>query len=292
MGPKAIWGILRATVDGFVEDRAMTMGASMAYYTLFSLAPVLVIVIAVAGLVFGADAAQGAIVAELSEFLGVDGAKAVEEMIASARSTEQGIIATIIGVVAFLIASTTALGDLQESLNVIWRAPPAQGSTILALLRSKLFTLFTLLGLGFLLLVSLVIGAALTAFSGLLDRTVPALNAVMGPINFGVSFLITALLFALIYQVLPRVRIPWRDVIAGAVLAALLFMLGRWAIAYYIGQTNLASSYGAAGATVVIMVWVYYSTQILFLGAEFGRAWHEHRMMQQEPVPEHEPPAA
>lgn len=292
MGLRAAWQILKATINGFVEDRAMTMGASMAYYTLFSLAPVLVIVIAVAGLVFGPDAAQGAIVEELSELLGRDGAKTVEDMIASARNREAGILATIIGVVTFIIASTTALGDLQESLNVIWRAPPAKGSTVLALLRGKLFTLITLLGLGFLLLVSLVIGAALTAFSNLLNATVPVLTTLMGPINFVVSFLVTTLLFALIYRVLPRVWIAWKDVLAGAILAATLFMIGRWAIAFYIGQTDLASSYGAASTTILILVWVYYSSQILFLGAEFARAVREYRVGKLTPPPEHEPPAA
>lgn len=274
---RAVGQILNGTFRGFIDDRAMTMGAAMAYYTLFSLAPVLVIVIAVAGMVFGQEAAQGAIVGELSELLGVEGAKAVEGMIASAGQTGSGVLATIVGLGAFFLGATTALIELQDSLNVIWRAPPAAGSTVLLLLRNRLITLTVVLGLGFLLLVSLVIGAGLTAFAGLIDRWVPGLSFMMGAINFGVSLLVTTLLFAMIYKVLPRVEIAWRDVLSGAVLAALLFMLGRWAIAFYIGQTNLASSYGAASTIILVMVWVYYSSQILFLGAEFAHAWYLHR---------------
>jgi membrane protein len=290
---RAVGQILKLTFRGFIDDRAMTMGASMAYYTLFSLAPVLVIVIAVAGMFFGQDAAQGAIVGELRDLLGENGAKAVESLIASAWHTGTGLLATIIGVATFILGATTALVELQESLNIIWRAPPARGSTIIVMLRSRLITLSVVLGLGFLLLVSLAVGAGLTAFAGLIDSTAPGLSFMMGAINFGVSFLVTTLLFGLIYKVLPHFELAWRDVAAGAVLAALLFMLGRWAIAFYIGQTNLASSYGAASTIILVMVWVYYSSQILFLGAEFAHAWCEHRAQQRPADPaEAMPPSA
>ncbi len=284
--------VVRATVAGFVADRAMSMGAAMAYYTLFSLAPVLVIVIAVAGMVFGREAAQGAIVGELTDLLGRDGAEAVESMIASAGHTGSGVVATVVGLATFVLGATTALVELQDSLNVIWRAPPAQGSTLMALVRNRLLTLAVVLGLGFLLLVSLVIGAGLTAFAGLIDRWAPGLSFMMGIINFAVSFVVTTLLFALIYKVLPRAEILWRDVITGAVLAALLFMLGRWAIAFYIGQTDLASSYGAASTAILVMVWVYYSAQILFLGAEFARAWGLHRAARTAAAAGFTPPGA
>ncbi|MBX6322245.1 MAG: YihY/virulence factor BrkB family protein [Rhodospirillaceae bacterium] len=292
MGLKALAGILRAAVVGFIHDRAMSMGAAMAYYTLFSLAPVLVIVIAVAGMVFGREAAQGAIVNELADLLGADGARAVEAMIASAGQTGSGVLAAIVGIVAFLLGATTAFIELQESLNTIWRAPPAWGSIVLTLLRDRLLSLAVVLGLGFLLLVSLVIGAGITAFAQLIDRWAPGLSFLMGVVNFAVSFVVTTLLFAFIYKVLPRVEILWRDVLAGAVLAALLFMLGRWAIAFYIGQTRLASSYGAASTVILVMVWVYYSSQILFLGAEFSRAWCLHRAARRAAAAGITPPAA
>jgi membrane protein len=288
---RAVGRIFKATIDGFIDDRAMSMGAAMAYYTLFSLAPVLVIVIAVAGMVFGQEAARGAIVDELRGFLGQDGAASLESMIASAGHTGSGVFATIVGVVTFILGATTALIELQDSLNVIWKAPPAKGSTLLALLRNRLITLVVVLGLGFLLLVSLVIGAGLTAFAGLIDRWAPGLSFMMGMINFGVSFVVTTLLFGLIYKVLPRIELAWRDVLAGAVLAALLFMLGRWAIAFYIGQTNLASSYGAASTIILVMVWVYYSAQILFLGAEFAHAWSQYRAAQKRAAAKAENPA-
>jgi membrane protein len=288
-----VWQVLKATIVGFVDDRAMTMGAAMAYYTLFSLAPVLVIVIAVAGLVFGHEAARGAIVGELSELLGQSGAEAVNSMIASAWRTGSGVIATVVGVATFILGATTALGELQDSLNVIWRAPAVKGSTILAMLRNRLLTLSVVLGLGFLLLVSLVIGAGLTAFSDLVNRHVPDLDLVIGAINFGVSFLVTTVLFALIYRVLPRVVVPWWDVIAGALLAGALFMLGRWAIAFYLGQTDLASTFGAASTVIVVMIWVYYSSQIIFLGAEFARALGDRRAARRAKlVADAMPPAA
>jgi membrane protein len=280
---RSITRVAKVAIKGFIDDRAMSMGAAMAYYTLFSLAPVLVIVIAIAGMVFGREAAQGAIITELSGFVGADGAKALEALIASAGQTRSGVLATIVASVTLLLGATTSLIELQDSLNVIWKAPPSEGSTIVVMLKNRLITLTLLLALGFLLLVSLVIATALTAFAGMIDRWAPGLRFVIGAINFAVSFAITILLFAMIYKILPRVDIRWRDVMLGAVLAALLFVIGRWAISFYIGQTNLASSYGAAGTFILVMVWVYYSTQILFLGAEFAHAWSirtsgEHRV--------------
>jgi membrane protein len=269
--------VFKEAVKGFIADRAITMGAAMAYYTLFSLAPMLVIVIAVAGLVFGREAAQGAIVNELSGFLGRDGGEALQGLIGSAGRMHSGIFATVLSALTLLLGATTALVEMQDSLDVIWRAPPAKGSTLVLMLRSRLVTIIFILALGFLLLVSLVVSAGVTAFSVIIDRWMPGLSFVIGAINFAVSFLVTTLLFALIYKVLPRVDIAWRDVFTGAALAAALFTLGRWAIAFYIGQTELASSYGAAGTFILVMVWVYYSTQILFFGAEFARAWSAHR---------------
>jgi membrane protein len=272
-----MWRVFRAAITGFIEDRAITMGAAMAYYTLFSLAPMLVIVIAVAGLVFGRETSQGAIIHELGGFLGQSGAQAVGELITNVGRAQSGILATLIGAVTLLLGATTALVEMQDSLDIIWRAPRAKGSTLVLMLRSRLMTIIFILALGFLLLVSLVISAGLTAFAGMVDRWIPGLSFIMETANFIVSFLVTTLLFGLIYKVLPRVEIAWRDVITGAVLAAALFTVGRWAIAFYIGQTDLASSYGAAGTFILVLVWVYYSTQILFFGAEFARAWSAQR---------------
>lgn len=267
--------LLSAAANAYLEDRAMTMGAAIAYYTVFSLAPVLILVIAVAGLAFGHEAAEGAIVDELGGLLGRDGARALQAMIRGAADRGSGIAATVVGLVTLAVAATSVFAELQGSLNVIWKAAPSPRSAVWDIVRVRLLSLSLIVALGFLLLVFLVVSAALTAFAGYLERVFPGLDVLMRLINMAVSFAVTAALFAMVYKMLPDTRIAWGDVWIGAAVTALLFTVGKLLIGLYIGSSNVASTYGAAGALVVILIWVYYSAQIFLFGAEFAKVYAE-----------------
>ena len=255
------------------EDRAPSMGAAIAYYTIFSLAPVLILVIAIVGLVFGELAAEGAIVGQLTELFGPDGARAVQAMIASAGNEGSGTIATVVALVLLAIAATTVFSELQASLNVIWKAAPSKRSAPVALVKTRLISLSLVVAIGFLLMVSLVISAGLTAFAGYLDSLFPELDVIVRLVSVGISFTVTAVLFGMIYKILPDTRIEWQDVIVASLTAAFLFTVGKVAIGLYIGSTAVASTYGAAGALVTVLVWVYYSAQILLFGAEMAKSY-------------------
>jgi membrane protein len=251
------------------------MGAAIAYYTLFSLAPVLLVIIAVAGLVFGPDAARGAIVGELGGLIGEHGASALEELIKSASQFGSGIVSTIVGIVSFLLLATGALVELQDNLNQIWKVRPAARSTMMTFIRSRLLSLALVVAFGFLLMVSLAVDAALSAIGAYLGGFFPGLPLLLYLVNFVLSLGVTAALFALIFKMLPDVDIAWRDVIAGAVLTAVLFAGGKLLIGLYIGKSGVASAYGAAASIIVILLWVYYSAQIVLFGAEFTKAFAE-----------------
>jgi membrane protein len=267
--------VLLAAVNAWIEDRAPSMGAAIAYYTVFSLAPILILVIAIAGLVFGEQAAEGAVVAQLRELLGSQGAAAVQTMLTSAEQGGAGWTASIISLALLAFAATTVFGELQASLNVIWKAAPRPGSPVVAVIRVRLISLSLVIGIGFLLLVSLVVSAALTAFAGYLYSIFPYLNVLMRILNFALSFGVTTALFAMIYRLLPDTRIAWADVWTAALMASFLFTAGKFAISLYIGSSNVASTYGAAAALVVVLIWVYYSAQIFLFGAEFAKVYAE-----------------
>jgi membrane protein len=267
------WALLRATVEGYIEDGAMSRGAAIAYYTVFSIAPLLVIATAVAGLIFGEDAVHGAIADQLRGLLGDTGAGAVEAMVAGAGNKTSGTIATIIGLVTLLLTASGVFGELQSSLNAIWRATPPEGDVVTRLMRAKLASLGLVAATGFLLLVSLLASAALSAAATWIGGLVPEVLLLLGLANFTLSFLMVALLFAAIYKILPDRPVAWGDVAVGALVTAFLFTLGKSLIGWYIGSSNIATSYGAAGALMVVLIWVYYSAQIFLLGAEFTRAW-------------------
>jgi membrane protein len=258
---------------GWREHKASKMAAALAYYTVFALAPILVISIAVAGLVLGQDAAEGRIVGQLSGLIGSTSAAALEAMIAAARKPSSGILATIIGLATLLFGATGVFGELQDSLDTIWGVKPRPGRGLLGMLKDRFISFTMVLGIGFLLLVSLVVSAAISALGAWLGGLLPLPELVMQAINLGVSIAVVTVLFAMIFRVLPDVEIEWRDVWVGALFTAILFALGKLAIGLYLGKSSLSSSYGAAGALVVILVWVYYSAQILFFGAELTRAW-------------------
>lgn len=273
-----LWGLVKAAVDAWVEDYAASMGAALSFYTVFSLAPMLLIVIAIAGLVFGAEAAQGQIFGELRGMLGDDSAKAIEGLLASVNKPTEGVVATVVGLVVLLVGATTVFGELQDSLDRIWRAPVRHTSLGLwGLLRARLLSFGMIFGLAFLLMVSLVFGAVVTAlgtwWGGLFEIRFGGWALVAQGVNLGIGFVLTTAVFAMIYKLMPRVRVHWHDVWLGSVVTALLFTVGKFLIGLYIGKSGVASAFGAAGSLVVVLLWVYYSAQTFLLGAEFTWAY-------------------
>lgn len=267
-----IWLLLRLTGEGFVADDAWSRGASIAYFTMFSLAPALLVVIAVAGLVFGHEAAQGAIVSQLSGLMGRETAEAMQAMIRSASDRMTGTLATVIGIVTILLATTGVFGEVQSALNAVWKAKP-RSSTMTRLVRARLASLGLVIAFGFVLTVSLAVSAALSALSTFLHGVFPAMEMLLGVLDFALSIVLITAMFAAMYKVLPDTPIAWRDVAIGSLVATGLFEAGKYAIALYIGRSNIASSFGAAGALIVLLLWIFYSAQIFLLGAEFTRAW-------------------
>ncbi len=269
-----LWRLAREAFDGWLEDFAPSMGAALAYYTMFSIAPLLVIVIAVAGLAFGEQAAQGHLLGQLEGMVGHDGATAIQGLLASVHSKGTSVVATAVGVVALLIGATTVFGELQSDLDRIWKAPrAARPSGLWGLLRARLLSFGLILGIGFILLVSLVVSAMLAALGDWWAPYLAGWSTVLQAVNFVVSLAIVTLLFALIYKVLPSVQIAWRDVWIGAAATAALFTLGKYLIGLYIGRSGVVSGFGAAGSIAVLLLWVYYSAQIFLLGAEFTYAY-------------------
>jgi membrane protein len=264
------WVFIKDIVLGFIEHEDLSRGAAIAYYTIFSIAPLLIIVIAIAGLVFGHDAAQGSIVAQLRGLIGKQSAEILQSMIQSASHETTGVLATVIGVGTLLLTSTGTFAEIQSALNAVWKASPSVGFS--ALIAMSLGLVFTL---GFLMLVSLVVSAALTALGDYLSGLFPGAGFLMSLLNWTISFLLISALFAAIYKILPDTPIAWRDVALGSVATAILFTAGKSLIGLYIGSTSVASSYGAAGALLIILLWVYYSAQIFLLGAEYTRAYAE-----------------
>ena len=264
------WQMIMAAVKAWVDDYAPSMGAALSYYTLFSLAPLLIIVIAVAGMVFGQEAAQGEIVAQLRGIMGEQGAVAVEGMLKAAREPAKGVVATVVGLAMLLLGATAIFGELQSALDRIWRVPaPKEESGIWHLLRTRLLSFGLVFGLGFLLVVSLVVSAVLAALGKWWGGWFQGWDVLLEILNFVVSFGIFTLLFAMIYKIMPRANIPWGDVWTGAAVTALLFTIGKVLIGLYLGKSSLASGFGAAGSLVVLIAWVYYSAQIFLFGAEY-----------------------
>jgi membrane protein len=266
--PKQMFRLLKEAASAWVDDYAPSMGAALSYYTLFSIAPLLLIVIAVAGLAFGDDAARGEIFGQLSGLIGEEGAKGVQGIVQAADEPKEGIIATVIGVVVLIIGATTVFGELQNALDRIWRAPALEHSSgWWKLLRTRLLSFGMILGIAFLLMVSLVMSAAVSAIGKWFGAG--GWEAVAHVLEIVLSFGLMTVLFALIYKFIPRVHIAWHDVWIGAAFTALLLSVGKFLIGLYIGKGSVASAFGAAGSLVVLMVWVYYAAQIFLLGAEF-----------------------
>jgi membrane protein len=265
-----LWELCKAAARGWVNDYAQSMGAALAYYTMFSIAPLLLIVIAIAGLVFGEDAARGEIFGELKDLLGATGALAVQGLLESVNKPAQSTAATIFGIVLLLIGATSVFGELQDALDRIWRAPSRSRSPgMWGIVRARLLSFGMILGIGFLLMVSLVASAALAALHKVWGPVFSGWTTVASAVELVSSFLAITVVFAMIYKILPRVRVDWKDVWVGAGVTSMLFTIGKFAIGLYIGRSGIASGFGAAASLVVVLVWVYYSAQIFLFGAEF-----------------------
>ncbi|MFI5316294.1 MAG: YihY/virulence factor BrkB family protein [Myxococcota bacterium] len=255
------------------KDDALSLGAALAYYTIFSMAPLLVLVIAIAGLVFGRAAAQGEIVTQIQDTMGPAGAQMIEGMIAHASRPSSGVVATVVSLLTMGFGASGVFAQLQSSLNKIWEVDRTKSSGIRGQVTRRATAFGMILGIGLLLFLSLAASAALSGLHELLGARSPVLAEVLPIANFSISFAVVTALFAMIFKVLPDVRIEWRDVWLGAAVTALLFTIGKALIALYLGHAGITSVYGAAGSLVLVLLWIYYSAQILFLGAEFTEVY-------------------
>lgn len=264
------WQLARQAVSSWSDDYASSMGAALAYYTMFSVAPLLLIVVSVAGLVFGEDAARGEVFGQLEYLMGAQGASAVQDLLQSVNKPTESSIAALIGTLVLIVGATTVFAELQSSLDRIWRAPARPADTGLwALLRSRLLSFGMIMGLGFLLMVSLVLSAALAALGKWWAPFFGGWAALAEAVNIAVGFGLITVIFAMIYKIMPRAQVEWRDVWVGAGVTSMLFAIGKFLIGLYIGRSSIASGFGAAGSLAVLLVWVYYSAQIFLMGAEF-----------------------
>lgn len=265
--------LFKAAAKEWSEDNASRHAAALSYYTIFSLAPLLIVAIAVAGAIFGEEAARGQIVDQIGGLIGKDGAAAVQTMIENANKPKEGLVAGVLGVIALLFGASGVFGQLQSSLNSIWEVEPKPGKGIWGFLRSRFLSLSMVLVIAFLLLVSLVLSAALAALGSWLGGMLPGQEILLRIGDLVLSVAMVTVLFAAIFRYLPDVEIGWKDVWTGAFATAILFTLGRYLIGLYLGRSAVGSAYGAAGSLVIVLLWIYYSTQILFYGAEFTQVF-------------------
>jgi membrane protein len=289
------FGLLKDAVSDWLDDRAMSMAASLAFYTLLSLAPLLVVAVSVAGLAFGEAAARGEIAQQLRNLMGAEAGSAVESILAHSRATHANVIGTIIGLVILFFGASGVFSELQDSMNAVWRVKVKPGRALVALLKARFMSFAMVLAVAFLLLVSLVVSAGLHVLGTFLAGALPGGVTMWVVLNFAVSFAIISLLFALIFKVVPDAVVAWSDVWVGGVVTALLFTIGKALIGYYLGRATVASPYGAAGSLVVLVIWLYYSAQILFFGAEFTHVHarrHGHRAVPKSDAISVERPAA
>jgi membrane protein len=282
---RTIFGLVKTTGVHWLDDKAPRLAASLAFYTLLSLAPMLVVAVSIAGLIFGEDAARGQIAGQLNGLLGPTGADTVQSILAHAKTPSSGIIGAIVGIALAIFGASGVFGELQTSLDSIWHVESRPGRGIKGFLRDRVFSFTLVMGVAFLLLVSLVVSAALSAIGAYFAHVLPGGEAVWHILNLVISIGITAVLFGLIFKVVPDVEIRWHDVWLGALVTAILFTGGKFLIGLYLGRSSVASPFGAAGSVVALVVWIYYSAQILFFGAELTRAHTEQRGIHVVPSP-------
>ena len=275
------WKLIKTSVLAFIEDDALSRGAAIAFYTVTSIAPVLLIVVAIAGLAFGREAAQNAVIDQLSGLMGNQAAEVLQSALKSAADTSAGTVATLVGVATLIVTASGVFGEMQAALNAIWKVKPKETS-VSRLVQARAASLGLVGTLGFLLMISLVVSAGLEAFGNYLDAMLPFGKLIMSALNVIVSTALIAVLFAAIYKVLPDRPLQWRDVLVGAVATAILFTIGKSLIGWYLGSSAVASSYGAAGGLIVLLLWIYYSVQTFLLGAEFTKAFANRLGSKQE----------
>lgn len=284
---RSAWALMRETAEAWSDDHVPSMGAALAYYTMFSAAPLLLIVVSVAGLVFGQEAARGEIFAQLQGLMGEQGAAAVQGLLQSVNQPRDGALGTLIGMGVLFVGATTVFAELQDALDRIWRAPlRSRSSSVWKLLRARLLSFGMILGIGFLMMVSLVLSAAFAALGHWWAPVFGEWELLAQAINFALSFGLSTVIFAMIYKTMPRAVVAWHDVWIGAAVTSLLFSIGKLLIGLYIGKSSVTSGFGAAGSLAVVLLWVYYSAQIFLMGAEF--TWvYAHRLgsRQGEPRP-------
>ena len=268
------WELLKKTFTGFMDDKGMKLSASLSYYTIFSLAPLLLLLISLVGFFLGKDAVQGQLFSEINGMVGNQAAAQVQEMIKNLELSGKTTSAVVIGAVTLIIGATTVFGEIQDSINMIWKVKAKPKRGWLKLLKDRLLSSSLIVGLGFLLIVSLVVNGALQGLNDMLKNYFPDVTVVIFNIlNVVISFLVITVLFGVIFKVLPDVKIQWKEVRVGAFFTACLFMLGRFLIGFYLETAGTASAYGAAGSLIIILLWVYYTAAILYFGAEFTRAY-------------------
>jgi membrane protein len=277
MNVKTLFQILKTTFASWNRHEAPRLGAALAFYTILSLSPLVIIVLALAGLVFNRSTAQAHILSQVQGMIGPDGGKAVESMLANAQRPAAGILGTIVGLLSLLFGASGVFTELRSALNLIWEVTPEKTSGVVALLRERFFSFGMVLSIGFLLLVSLVVSTILAAIGKFFGGLLPIPSPVVAVLNFSLSYLGVAVLFGLIFRLVPEAKVRWRNVWLGALVTALFFSIGKTLIGLYLGKSSVGSAYGAAGSVIVVIVWVYYSAQIFFFGAEFTHAYTERR---------------
>ena len=275
---KEIWKVTVLSFKGFIEDKIPKYSAALAYTTVFSFGPLLVVIIFLCSIFFGEEATQGKIYGQMVQFVGQDAALQLQTIIRNASLSNKGSLAAVIGIITLLFGATAVFAEIQDSVNTIWglKAKPKRG--LWKILRNRFLSFSVVVSLGFLLLVSLAVSTIIEGLSDRLKSSFPDVAVVIFYIlNLLISFLVITALFALMFKVLPDARTKWKDIWPGALASGILFMIGKFAISFYIGKSNVGSTYGAAGSLVILLLWVYYSAMILYLGAEFARAWSSHK---------------
>jgi membrane protein len=285
------WSLVLEGIDAFIADEALTRGAAIAFYAVTAIAPTLFIAVAIASLGFGPDAARGAIAYQLRHLMSRESAQVLQLAISHAPGTSTGLVSSIIGVATLILTASGVFGEMEDALNVIWRAPRKE-ALWRRLLRGRAVSLVLVIGLGFLLLISMVFTAGVAALGHYIDEHTPYSQVALVLINFAISTVLMSLLFAAIFKILPNKPLEWRDVGVGAVGTALLFQFGQFLIGYYLGSSGLATPYGAAGGLIVMLIWVYYSAQVFLLGAEFTKVYACHFGSQQSGICETAQPVA
>ncbi|WP_461134356.1 YihY/virulence factor BrkB family protein [Spirosoma lituiforme] len=280
-----LWIIVRDAFNGFLDDRCLKLSAALAYYTVFSLAPLLVLIISVMSIFLGQEAIQGQIFSQINGLVGNEAAKQIQDMIKNVGLSGKTNTALAIGIVTLVIGATSIFVEIQDSVNMIWRVKAKPKRGWLKLIKDRLLSSSLVVSLGFLLLVSLVINGLILAMSDIITRYIPGIGFILiTTLNFAISTAVVTALFGIIFKVLPDAKIAWKDVRWGAFFTALLFMLGRYVIGLYIETTSTSSAYGAAGSLIVILTWIYYTSAILYFGAEFTQAYANHLGIKIEPA--------